>query len=184
MKLLLHMCCAPCAAAIVKKLNADETIQTEGFFYNPNIHPIEEFEKRKSQVANLSESYNLPVIIDEAYEEDFWRKTFSDKSRCLYCYYTRLDKTAEIASKQGFEAFTTTLLISPYQNHELIYEQGRRAAEKFNICFYYEDFRTLYHTGRQLSRAKGYYMQKYCGCFFSYSESHHPKKPIYFKDEL
>ena len=85
----------------------------------------------------------------------------------------------EIPKDNSFGAFTTSLLISPYQDHELIKSMGQAIADKYKIEFYYEDFRELYRKGRELSRGKHYYMQKYCGCFYSYSESDHPKKPIY-----
>jgi hypothetical protein len=88
-------------------------------------------------------------------------------------------KTAAEAVIQGSDCFSTSLLISPYQNHELLKEIGYEIGEKIGIAFYYEDFKQLYRTGLQLARGYGWYIQKYCGCAISYNESDHPKKPDY-----
>lgn len=181
MKLLMHICCAPCAVAIVDKFKMDSNISFEGFFYNPNIHPLEEYEKRKLSVIQLSDEYNFNVNYHDDYKLEYWKNNLGkDKLlRCNTCYSLRLDATAKFAKENSFGAFTTSLLISPYQDHELIKSMGQAIADKYKIEFYYEDFRELYRKGRELSRGKHYYMQKYCGCFYSYSESDHPKKPIY-----
>jgi predicted adenine nucleotide alpha hydrolase (AANH) superfamily ATPase len=181
MKLFLHICCAPCAAAIVDKIKNDNIMELEGFYYNPNIHPVEEYDKRKLSVQELSKLYNMPLTIVDENGLDYWKKklTHDKATRCTTCYTKRFNETARIAKEKGFVAFTTSLLISPYQNHELIIQICKNAALKYGLEFYYEDFRNLYRKGREMSRAKGFYMQKYCGCIYSYSESHHPKKPIY-----
>ncbi len=185
MKLLMHICCAPCAVAIVDKFKIDYDISFEGFFYNPNIHPLEEYEKRKLSVVQLSDEYNLNVNYHDDYKLEYWKKSLGNDKllRCNTCYSLRLNATAKFAKENSFSAFTTTLLISPYQDHELIKSMGQAIADKYGIQFYYEDFRELYRKGRELSRGKHYYMQKYCGCFYSFSESDHPKKPIYNFEE-
>ncbi|MCX7773072.1 MAG: epoxyqueuosine reductase QueH [Clostridia bacterium] len=181
MKLMLHMCCAPCAVAIVDKLQKQPDITLDGFFYNPNIHPTEEYEKRRAAVVSLSQAYEMPIAFEDENGLAFWQKKLNGEKdvRCNTCYAIRMDKAAQKALEKGCDAFTTSLLISPYQNHELIRALGEKAAAKYGIGFYYEDFRDLYRKGRELSRAKGWYMQKYCGCAYSYTESDHPKKPIY-----
>jgi len=181
MKLLMHICCAPCAVAIVEKLKKDTDIYFEGFFYNPNIHPLEEYEKRKLAVQQLSDDYSFKTSFYNDFKLEYWKKNLGEDKllRCKTCYSLRLNAAAKFAKENYFDAFTTSLLISPYQNHELIKDIGQAIADKYGIKFYYEDFRELYRKGREISRGKYYYMQKYCGCFYSYWESDHPKKPVY-----
>lgn len=177
MKLLLHICCAPCAVAIVEKFNNTSDTLLGGFFYNPNIHPEEEYKKRKDALAIMSGEYNLPVIYKDSDMLEYWRNSLDEDKliRCRMCYSIRLNEAAKTAKDNSYDAFTTSLLISPYQNHDLIKLLAEKAADKYGISFYYEDFRNLYRRGREISRGKHYYMQKYCGCFYSYSESDHPK---------
>jgi predicted adenine nucleotide alpha hydrolase (AANH) superfamily ATPase len=181
MRMLLHICCAPCAVAIAGRFIEDPDISLEGYFFNPNIHPMEEFNKRKASVEAMSQDLGFPVAFSDDNRLDFWLGSLSGnkESRCLACYSIRLEEAARYAASNGFDTFTTSLLISPYQNHELLARLGKEAAERHNIAFYYEDFRNLYRKGREAARAKNWYMQKYCGCFYSYGESDHPKKPIY-----
>lgn len=181
MKLMLHMCCAPCAVAIVEKLQSNTDILLEGYFYNPNIHPLQEYENRKLSVRALENEYGLPIIYQDENGMSLWKeKLGGDKSlRCTTCYSLRLDAAAKMAKENGFDAFTTSLLISPYQDHDLIKAVGEKMAQKYAVHFYYEDFRELYRKGREIARGKHFFMQKYCGCLYSYSESDHPKKPIY-----
>lgn len=184
MKMLLHICCAPCAVAIVEKFLSEGEMALQGLFFNPNIHPREEFDKRLGSVMAMSEDYGVPVSVNDLNQLDYWRSSLpADKEqRCSYCYAVRLDEAARFAAENGCDVFTTSLLISPYQNHELIVRTGEKAAARHGVRFYYEDFRPLYRTGRERARGKHWYMQKYCGCFYSYSESDHPKKPIYFTE--
>lgn len=184
MKMLLHICCAPCAVAIVEKFLSEQGMELKGLYFNPNIHPLEEFEKRRDAVLAMSQDYGVPVAVNDLNMLDFWRGRLSaDKSqRCTYCYTVRLEEAARFAAENGHDVFTTSLLISPYQNHELIARIGERAAERHGVRFYYEDFRPLFRKGRERARGKHWYMQKYCGCYYSYFESDHPKKPIYFTE--
>ncbi|MGI6084361.1 MAG: epoxyqueuosine reductase QueH [Acetivibrionales bacterium] len=181
MRLLLHICCAPCATAIVEKFLTESDMMIEGFFYNPNIHPIEEYEKRKLSVIKMSNEYNFNVKYEDENKLEYWKNSLGNDKilRCNVCYSLRLNAAAKFAKENSFSAFTTSLLISPYQNHEFIKSMGQAIADKYGIKFYYEDFRELYRKGRETSRGRQYYMQKYCGCFYSYSESDHPKKPVY-----
>lgn len=181
MKIMLHICCAPCSVAILQKLRQDTGLDVEGFFYNPNIHPEEEQLKRKEAVEAMSRDFEVQVSYEDAMLLNYWKdKLDGDKDqRCATCYAIRLDKAALFAKEKGCDAFTTSLLISPWQNHELIRELGSKASQKYGIPFHYEDFRTLYRPGRDIARGKNWYMQKFCGCFYSYGESTHPKKPIY-----
>ena len=90
--------------------------------------------------------------------------------RCIKCYEMRLFRTAQVAKEQGFDGFTSSLFISPYQKHELMAEVAQRAADTYGVAFYYQDFRPLFRAGQEFAREHGFYMQKYCGCVFSEEE--------------
>jgi len=171
LRLLLHICCGPCATYPAKVLG-EAGHDVHGWFYNPNIHPLAEHGLRLDSVRKLLEHMNLPAIIREEYdvEEYFRRVAFRENTRCAACYHLRLDKAARDAAEQGFDAFTTTLLVSPYQKHELIREIGRNAGCEHKIEFYYEDFRQGWSQTRQMSRDMGLYRQQYCGCIYSEKE--------------
>lgn len=170
MKLLMHMCCAPCSTYPLKMLK-EKSIEVEGLFYNPNIHPLEEYNHRKNTVEIFSSISNLKVNYIDSYMEDVWLN-YNDQniSRCTMCYSIRLNKTAEYAKENGYDAFTTSLLVSPYQKHELIKELGEKYSKIYDIPFYYEDFRIGYREGQNIARDLGLYRQKYCGCIISYNE--------------
>jgi predicted adenine nucleotide alpha hydrolase (AANH) superfamily ATPase len=169
MKLLLHLCCAPCGVYPLEKIQ-EEGIYFEGFFYNPNIHPYEEFLKRKHNVEKLAEAKNFIVHYNDHFLQDKWLQyNKSDLNRCFMCYDIRLDEVATFASENGFDAFTSSLLVSPYQNHDYICEMARRASEKYKVNFYYDDFRTGFRTGQQGAKEMGLYRQKYCGCIHSFA---------------
>lgn len=169
MKLLLHLCCGPCGVFPIKKLN-EEGIQFEGFFYNPNIHPIEEFEKRKENVLKLSIEKNFLVHFNNKFLQEKWEKyNRNDLIRCNMCYDIRMFETAKFASENGFSHFTTSLLVSPYQNHDYIHESALKASQKLGIDFLYMDFRPGFRQGQQTAKDLGLYRQKYCGCIHSLS---------------
>ena len=170
MKLLLHACCAPCSVSCIASLQDDE-MKISLFWYNPNIHPFTEYTNRRDCLMEYARSINLPVITEDRYDvKDFINaldNDFNFPERCTQCYRMRMEKAALAAKENGFDAFCTTLLISPYQNHELLKEEAERAAEKYGIFFFYRDFRPLFREGRAEARRLGMYMQKYCGCIFS-----------------
>ena len=167
MNLLLHICCGPCAFFPVKFLK-ENNIQFTGLYYNPNIQPIDEFLRRKENVEKLSEIENFNVFYDDTFLQNVWENySLSTDSRCEMCYKLRLDKTAQFAKQNGFDCFSTTLLISPYQDHELIKKIAEEKAEKYGAGFYYYDFRPNYRQGQNLAREHGLYRQKYCGCICS-----------------
>ena len=170
MRLLMHMCCAPCSTYPLKILS-EKKIEVEGLFYNPNIHPLEEYNHRRDTVEIFSSLSNLKVNYIDSFMEDVWTN-YNDIniSRCTMCYSIRLNKVAEYAKENGYDAFTTSLLVSPYQNHELIKELGEKYSRIYDIPFYYEDFRTGYREGQNIARDLGLYRQKYCGCIVSYNE--------------
>lgn len=180
MKLLMHMCCAPCAVYPVDSL-LEEGMEIEGLFYNPNIHPIEEYERRRENVSIFSGLYDLKVSYIEDFRQKDWEEfTGSDHERCSMCYGIRMEKTAKYAADNGYDAFTTSLLVSPYQKLDLIVELAEKYAKLYNINFLYKDFRTGFRLGQQKARDLGLYRQKYCGCIISKSVK--SKSGIYNKN--
>ena len=170
-KLLLHVCCAPCAVYPTDFLLTRDYDLTL-FFYNPNIHPFREFQKRKESVEMFAESHNLPVHIDGQYRlTEFIRViVFREKSRCSVCQQIRIKETALFARNNGFDAFSTSLLYSRYQNHEEIRQQCMDISKSLGIQFVYHDFRQGWKRGIESSIAQGLYRQSYCGCIYSEQE--------------
>ncbi len=176
MKLLMHMCCAPCSVYPTEVLQ-NEGIDVEGLYYNPNIHPIDEFQRRKENVEMFSRIKNVPVTYFEDFMQDKWESFKGlDDDRCNMCYSIRLDKAASFAAQNKYDAFTMSLLVSPYQKHELIKELGEKFSQKYGVDFYYRDFRPGFRQGQQGAREMGLYRQKFCGCIVSFNESKYTKK--------
>jgi len=171
MKVLLHTCCGPCAVFPVSFLQA-EGFEVTLFFYNPNIYPPEEKMRRIDSLALLAREEQWTVTYDDAPYEDYARVVGRKDGleRCRACYRLRLEKTARTARERGYEAFSTTLLVSPYQRHEEIRLTGDALAGTQGISFIYRDFRVGYRRGRNVARGKHVYMQKYCGCLASRKE--------------
>ncbi len=161
-----------------------ERAEVWGFFYNPNIHPRDEFNKRLNAVKKLSNLMGLNVIYDEEYKpREFIKGVKSSGSgsrafgeRCVYCYESRLEAVAKKASEQGFDAFTSSLLYSKYQDHDGIKKAGREFAKKYDVEFFYEDFRGGWIEGIEKSREMELYRQKYCGCIYSKIEREEEKR--------
>lgn len=177
MKLLLHTCCAPCSVYCVKKLK-EKNIDITSYWYNPNIHPYKEYEARMNCLKKYDEEINIPLIVEDYYGLRKFCQNVVNKldNRCGYCYLCRLEKTAKYAKEHGYDAFSTTLLISPYQNHELLKKTGEVLSKKYHIEFLYRDFRPGFREGQNEAREKGLYIQKYCGCVFSEEERYLSKK--------
>lgn len=179
MKLLLHICCAPCSVACIKSLR-EEKIEPHGFWYNPNIHPFTEYRSRRNTLKEYAEAIGLELTVEDNYglREFVGSVVGNIDGRCSYCYDTRLEESAKHAAENGFDVFSTTLLISPYQNHELIKAIAEKKAEKYGIEFLYRDFRPLFRQGQTEAREAGLYMQKYCGCIFSEEERYCKKRSV------
>lgn len=175
--LLMHICCAPCSVYCIDRLRS-ENIEPVGFWYNPNIHPFTEYKMRKNTLVDYSASIGLKLIVENEYGlRSFIQNVYPDfDHRCGYCYRVRLEETAKYASENGFDSFTTTLLVSPYQNHELIINTAEEMALKYGVKFAYYDFRTGFREGQEKARELGLYMQKYCGCIFSEEDRYKKKK--------
>ena len=175
MKLLLHACCAPCLTYPYKILS-EHGMQVSAFFYNPNIHPFTEYTKRLNCVKDYTERKGIKLIVKDDYAlEEFIRQVvFREKNRCLICYRIRLVETAKTAKSGKFNAFSTTMLISPHQKHESIRSIGESVAAEFGISFFYKDFREWYKESIHLSKDAGLYRQQYCGCIYSEKERYQP----------
>ena len=169
MKILVHMCCGPCAITPVRAFLEAGTDVT-GLFYNPNIHPLQEYLRRREGVALVAERLGIPVIFkDDEYDPQayFRAVTFTEPNRCAPCYAMRLERTLSIARRGGFDAFTTTLLYSKFQKHEQIRTMGQDLAQGAGVEFHYADFRAGWSEGIALSKEWGIYRQQYCGCLYS-----------------
>ena len=179
MNTLLHICCAPCANQCIAALQA-EGIETTGFWYNPNIHPFTEYRARRNCLREYAQEIGLPLIEKNDYAlRPFVREVAGDiANRCVKCYEMRLFETAKAAKEQGFDSFTSSLFISPYQNHELMRDVAQRAAAECGVEFLYRDFREVFKAGQAFAREHEFYMQKYCGCVFSEEERYLKKNKI------
>ena len=180
MKTLLHICCAPCANMPIDVLRTDG-FEVTGYWYNPNIHPFTEYRARRNCVRDYAEKIELPLIERDDYGlRPFVREVAEDISgRCVKCYEMRLFDTARQAAEGGFDSFTSSLFVSPYQNHELMREVAERAAHEYGVEFLYRDFRAYFRPGQERARELEMYIQKYCGCVFSEQERYlKPKKII------
>jgi len=186
MKILLHICCANCGIYPLERIKerGDEVV---GYFFNPNIHPYQEYQKRLESLRQYSENVGLEVVYrDEYLLEEFLRNVSQrPEERCQYCYSIRLEATAQEAKKRGLDQFSTTLLQSTHQNHQLIKETAERVAKEVGIPFYYEDFRKGWKRGVEVSRAMGLYRQQYCGCIYSEKERYmgSQKRPLSSKKQ-
>jgi predicted adenine nucleotide alpha hydrolase (AANH) superfamily ATPase len=176
MNLLFHCCCAPCAAACIDDL-ASDGIACRLFWYSPNIHPYTEYQNRRDALVRYAAALGLPLELAGEYGlRDFIRAVYGDMdkagapARCLFCYRLRLERAAAFAREQGFDAFSSSLLASPYQNHEAIRRIGGELAGRYGVDFLYRDFRPRFRQGQARARDLGLYMQKYCGCIFSEEE--------------
>lgn len=177
MKVLLHICCAPCTIYPLKVLRA-EGHDVTGFFYNPNIHPYTEFQKRLSAVSDYATLQLLPVAVDDTYDvEAFLKATLPlGRDRCLACYRMRLERAFVEAHKHEAEALTATLLYSKYQRHEDIAAIAGELSAEYGVPFLYADFRQGWKEGQDESRRLGIYRQQYCGCVISEQERFRPSR--------
>ena len=166
--LLLHICCGPCASASIPAFRTGE-VEVVGFFFNPNIHPLLEYRRRLTGARDAAAITGLELVEDLSYDPGDWfsRVAGGGGARCARCIGMRLDRTAEEAAARGYTAFSTTLTISPWQDHDAIGGGGAAAAARHGIEFRYEDLRPFYQESRRLSREWGLYRQKYCGCLVS-----------------
>ncbi|HPX61418.1 MAG TPA: epoxyqueuosine reductase QueH [Deltaproteobacteria bacterium] len=176
MKILLHTCCAPCSIYPLEQMRSSGH-EVTGYFYNHNIHPYLEYQKRKETLRQFSEQVTLPMLYRDDYDLEGFLAAVADNptQRCSYCYASRLNATAAVAAESGFKAFSTSLLYSRYQRHDEIRELGDQLARQYGIEFYYEDFRKGWQEGIRISKEMGLYRQQYCGCIYSEKDRYHRK---------
>jgi predicted adenine nucleotide alpha hydrolase (AANH) superfamily ATPase len=155
-------------------------LEVTGYWYNPNIHPFTEYRSRRNCLQEYAKTIELPLILKDEYGlRPFVREVASDiEGRCVKCYEMRLFDTARQAAEGGFDSFTSSLFISPYQNHELMREVAERAAREYHVEFLYRDFRPYFKEGQERARALEMYIQKFCGCVFSEQERYMKKSKI------
>lgn len=168
-RVLLHICCAPCAVHPVRVLR-EAGYAVTGLFYNPNIHPVAEYALRRDTLKTFAESLGIQVIFkDQDYDPREWfrRVSFREDNRCFHCYQMRLEKTSHIAKAGDFEFFSSTLLYSRRQKHEVIAELGRDLQGANKARFLYQDFREGWSEGIEESKRLNMYRQDYCGCLYS-----------------
>jgi predicted adenine nucleotide alpha hydrolase (AANH) superfamily ATPase len=169
--LYLHICCAPCSAWSVPALRK-EGLQVRGCFFNPNIHPFSEYLRRSEALSIYQSDLGIEVDYAQDYrpEEYFTAVIDSLDERCRHCYELRLRFTARQARRRKCDAFSTTLLFSIYQKHDLLREVGERIGEEEGVAFLYRDLRPGWEEGGRSYRETGLYRQNYCGCIFSEKE--------------
>lgn len=180
MKLLLHTCCGPCAIYPVHEAKNDGFTIT-GFFYNPNIHPLSEYIKRKKEAENYFKSEGLALIPEECNVSIFFKNVAgyeTSPGRCSICWDMRLEEASRFAKENKFDAFTTTLLGSPYQDHQVLKSICENLSKEKDMDFYYRDFRIGHRDGHKKAKEKGMYCQNYCGCVFSMVEREEKRKRL------
>ena len=171
MNLLLHICCAPCSIACIQSLR-NEGLSPTGYWFNPNIHPVTEYRARRDALIGYAQSIDLPLCMEDEYGLRPFTQAVAEQidARCLTCYAARMRQTARYAAEHGFTHFTSTLFVSPYQDHALLRAAAEEAAQAFGVRFLYRDFRPGFRAGQAEARTLELYMQKYCGCVFSEEE--------------
>ncbi len=175
-RLLLQVCCAPCASAVLERLYPHFNITL--YYYNPNTHPFEEYEKRRGELGKLLSRSGMTDIqvINGSYDDKLYfervrglEKEPEGGSRCSVCFDLRLSETARLALEEKFDFFSTTLTVSPHKNAALINTIGEKLSEDYGVCWLYSDFKKKngYLRSIELSRQYELYRQCYCGCVFS-----------------
>ena len=173
-KLLLHSCCAPCAGEIMEALAASE-IDTTIYFYNPNIHPFDEYELRKEENIRFAEKLGIPII-DADYDRDEWFVRTKGQenepergARCTTCFDMRFQKTAQYASENNFDIISSTLGISRWKDMKQINDSGARSSEPHDLYYWDINWRKKGGSSRMLeiSKKENFYQQEYCGCVYS-----------------
>ncbi len=176
-RLLLHACCAPCATSVIERLKKD--YELEIFFYNPNIHPKNEYYLRLDEIKRLCRHHGLNLRVGK-YETDRWFKIAKNYKyekeggrRCYLCYGMRMKKTVELASRFGFDYFTTTLSVSPLKKYDKIKKIGGMLEKAYGVKFEDTDFKKKdgFKRSVELSKEFGFYRQNYCGCIYSMRDS-------------
>lgn len=176
MRVLTHVCCGPCFTAVSEELKA--ACELTALYFNPNIHPGLEYRRRLLYLRSFCRDEEVPLLLEDYRPVSFFDAIHGVEERahrCRICYRLRLARTAERAARDEYDAFTTTLLISPHQDHDAIVEEAGKAAKAHGVEFFYQDLRQCFGRSAELARERGMYRQKYCGCLFSEEERYAKK---------
>ena len=165
--ILMHTCCSPCFIMPYNQIKKDFNVTV--FWFNHNIHPVSEYYLRLNSLKEYTVAENIEIKEFGKYGlvEFLENIKYDNQNKCSLCYLERLDKTAQYAKSNGFDCFSTSLLYSKRQKHDMIKDIGESLSRKYKIDFYYKDFREFWNKGIKLSKEKNLYRQKYCGCIFS-----------------
>jgi predicted adenine nucleotide alpha hydrolase (AANH) superfamily ATPase len=174
--LLLHICCGPCATTVIKRLKNEYKIT--GFFYNPNIFPLEEYQRRLESVQKLAQASKINILTDIYQHEAFlaairgWENEPEGGKRCEVCYRLRLSETALMAKKLGLGTVASTLTVGPNKKAEVINNIGRKVSLPLGLKFLAEDWKKKdgFKESVAISHLLGLYRQHYCGCEFSFNK--------------
>ncbi len=185
---LMHICCGPCSLFCIDEFRrVYPEAPLHGLFANPNIHPYDEFLRRAESTARAADHKGLEVDFLPYFDQAAWEKFTRpdgiaqiqgepDEMRCGMCYRVRMDITAKYAAAHGYDAFTSTLFVSPYQNHALLRAVCEETSARYGLRFIYIDFRPGFRQGQQEARELGLYRQKYCGCIRSLRDNARKEK--------
>lgn len=166
-KLLLHVCCAPCGS-YVGPFFAEEGFEVVGIFYNPNIHPFEEYKRRWETLAEYALATGWPVLAPFSYNPlEYFAALQREEERCLSCYRMRFLTVARWGKAHGFSLWSTTLTVSPYQDVDGIIKVGKDVENEVGIPFLGVDLRHGFPESVRQAKELHLYRQKYCGCIFS-----------------
>lgn len=176
-KVLLHCCCAVCAGYSIEKLFS-LSYEPVLYWFNPNIYPLEEYERRFSELERYSKKLSLELIVPEQNPQDWLKfvkgleREKEGGARCLKCFEYRLSAAAKAAKSRGIEKFTTTLTISPHKNSKNIFIEGNKSAKEQGLTFLEIDFKKQdgFLKTMRIAKQENFYRQKYCGCEFSMPE--------------
>lgn len=172
-KMLLHICCAPCASHVIRVLN--DRYEVTGYFYNPNIYPKDEYDLRWRDMKRIAKEFDIGLL-NPSYDAKTWfslaeglEKEPEGGKRCEICFLMRLENTAKRAKEEGYDIFATTLTISPHKDAGLINRIGKSLSQKYEIDFLSADFKKKEGFKKSIELSKRYrlYRQNYCGCLFS-----------------
>jgi len=168
LRILVHLCCGPCGITVLQHVK-DVGHEPHVLFFNPNIHPLSEYMRRREGAAQVADRLGVPFTPDESLSEEEWLRAVSGREadRCVFCWRIRLAKAAQLALMRGFDGFTSSLLYSRHQDHAAIRALGESMAVETGLAFVYEDFRIYWQEGIRLSKEWGIYRQHYCGCSYS-----------------
>lgn len=182
-KILLHVCCGPCAEWPVEALRS-EGFDVDAYFYNPNIHPQAEHDKRLENMRKMAEIHQVKLFVDGESMEAHWRSLahLKKEAHCKMCYAMRLQEAARFAKHNSYEYLTTSLQVSPYQDQNVIRNIAMKACQDNGIIFVDRPFLDAFSEGQEQAKNDGLYRQKYCGCIFSLSETNPKFRARYLKE--